>query len=591
MASTPYSLSVTDGTELQLSLTGPQGPAGPTGATGPQGLKGDKGEKGDKGDTGATGAAGPNTVTTATTTTITGLLKGNGSTVLAATAGTDYAAAIHTHVSADIVDASSDGQTNPGKLLKTDAYGALQIEELTLGNQTIGTNGGLRVVGTNNAATIFNYNDTSAELLFGSTSGTIMVGANNLSDLSSASTARTNLGLGTTDSPTFGAVSATGTMSGSLSDSILNLAQTWNTTGTPTAIKLNVTDTASNANSLLMDLQVGGSSKFRIHKNAPNIQIGTLNQYPFSGYEILQNGIVACVLRPINNVFGLINSMNLVWGTAPGHLLYDLALCRDSADTLAQRRGTNPQTFRLYNTYTDASNYERGFLKWNSNVLEIGTEAAGTGAARNLTLAPAGGTTSVTGNLTASGTVSAANLSLTNPLSLANGGTGGTDASTARTNLGLGSAADLRSILGIQVKAGTSTGLSSVGVTDITGLTGFTLEADTTYKLELHYLWTSASSNFQIEFVTTGSFYRGGTTPALGQAMTNVGAFSTSVFVNDTTFQLRGSVGENRTNIPFFGYAVFKTNTSGTGKLQLNLLSGSTLSTITSSVAMLTKMS
>ena len=181
--------------------------------------------------------------------------------------------------------------------------------------------------------------------------------------------------------------------------------------------------------------------------------------------------------------------------------------------------------------------------------------------------------------------------SVAGTLPVANGGTGGTDASTARTNLGLGSAADLRSILGIQVKAGTSTGLSSVGVTDITGLTGFTLEADTTYKLELHYLWTSTSSNFQIEFVTTGSFYRGGTTPALGQAMINVGAFSTSTFVNSTTFQLRGSVGENRTNIPFFGYAVFKTNTSGTGKLQLNLLSGSTLSTITSSVAMLTKMS
>jgi len=31
MATTPYTLSITEGTELQISLTGPQGPAGPTG--------------------------------------------------------------------------------------------------------------------------------------------------------------------------------------------------------------------------------------------------------------------------------------------------------------------------------------------------------------------------------------------------------------------------------------------------------------------------------------------------------------------------------------------------------------------------------
>lgn len=114
-------------------------------------------------------------------------------------------------VSADITDATSDGQTNPGKLLKTDAYGALQIEELTLGNSTVGTAGGLRVVGTNNAAAIFNDNDTSAALVFGSTSGTIMVGANNLSDLTSASTARTNLGAGTAGDAIFQATTYTGT--------------------------------------------------------------------------------------------------------------------------------------------------------------------------------------------------------------------------------------------------------------------------------------------------------------------------------------------------------------------------------------------
>jgi hypothetical protein len=64
----------------------------------------------------------------------------------------------------------------------------------------------------------------------------------------------------------------------------------------------------------------------------------------------------------------------------------DLILARDAAGTLAQRNGTNAQAFNLYNTFTDASNYERGFMKWNSNVLEIGTEAAGTGTNRSIRL-------------------------------------------------------------------------------------------------------------------------------------------------------------------------------------------------------------
>ena len=45
---------------------------------------------------------------------------------------------------------------------------------------------------------------------------------------------------------------------------LINLAQTWNTTGVPTLIKANVTNTASGAGSLLMDLQVGGVSKFSV---------------------------------------------------------------------------------------------------------------------------------------------------------------------------------------------------------------------------------------------------------------------------------------------------------------------------------------
>lgn len=59
-----------------------------------------------------------------------------------------------------------------------------------------------------------------------------------------------------------GILASTGySLTGSDATSMIDLAGTWNTTGTPTAIKLNITNTASNAASLLMDLQVGGVSK------------------------------------------------------------------------------------------------------------------------------------------------------------------------------------------------------------------------------------------------------------------------------------------------------------------------------------------
>lgn len=63
-------------------------------------------------------------------------------------------------------------------------------------------------------------------------------------------------------------------------------------------------------------------------------------------------------------------------------------LVGDAANILALRNGgTNlspvPQTFRIYNYYTDASNYERAGITWSSNVAVFdGGTAAGTGTAR-----------------------------------------------------------------------------------------------------------------------------------------------------------------------------------------------------------------
>lgn len=61
-------------------------------------------------------------------------------------------------------------------------------------------------------------------------------------------------------------------------------------------------------------------------------------------------------------------------------------LVSEAANTLALRNSTAAQTFRIYNTFTDASNYERATLTWSSNVFRLNTEAAGTGTVRDINI-------------------------------------------------------------------------------------------------------------------------------------------------------------------------------------------------------------
>jgi hypothetical protein len=73
------------------------------------------------------------------------------------------------------------------------------------------------------------------------------------------------------------AIASTGySLTGSSAVSLVDLAGTWNTTGTPTALKLNITDTASDAGSLLLDLQVGGTSKAKVDKDGDILTTGSV---------------------------------------------------------------------------------------------------------------------------------------------------------------------------------------------------------------------------------------------------------------------------------------------------------------------------
>jgi hypothetical protein len=181
------------------------------------------------------------------------------------------------------------------------------------------------------------------------------------------------------------------------SNPVLNLTQTWNNaSATFTGIKLNATNTASGASSLLMDLQVGGTSQFNFNKSgtitlaggvllSTNSQTIRCNNGAADGEFFLtsnnQGNIVS--ISDLGIAFNSIRQFGWSSGSA-SRLTRDLYLSRDAAGILAQSNGTSAQTFRIYNTYTDASNYERGVFDWqtSSNVLTIGTQNAGTGTAR-----------------------------------------------------------------------------------------------------------------------------------------------------------------------------------------------------------------
>lgn len=112
----------------------------------------------------------------------------------------------------------------------------------------------------------------------------------------------------------------------------------------------------------------------------------TAGMYAFAGGVGLSYG----GLRASITALGVVINSGQLLGWAPGGAgsPADAILTRDAADTIAQRNGANAQAFRVYNTYTDGSNYERAGITWSANVCYVGTVEgrAGTGQARTVAL-------------------------------------------------------------------------------------------------------------------------------------------------------------------------------------------------------------
>lgn len=100
-------------------------------------------------------------------------------------------------------------------------------------------------------------------------------------------------------------VSSGFSLTGSSAVSLMDLSGTWNTTGTPTAIKLNMTDTASNASSLLLDLQTASTSRFSVTKT------GAATALTLSASELTTTSTTANVSSIVTTGYSLTGSSAL----------------------------------------------------------------------------------------------------------------------------------------------------------------------------------------------------------------------------------------------------------------------------------------
>lgn len=165
----------------------------------------------------------------------------------------------------------------------------------------------------------------------------------------------------------------------------------WSTSGTGLGV-----NAASGFTGNLLDLQVNGAAVLRVSGNSnATFAYGVTANGGFISNNSNCNFSNILALTFASPFFvQTFNDGAYAWSsTISANGSHDLAIRRDAANTLAQRNGTNAQTFRCYGTYTDASNYVRAALSSTSTAVTLAAETAGTGADNvplNLTAAGTG---------------------------------------------------------------------------------------------------------------------------------------------------------------------------------------------------------
>lgn len=186
----------------------------------------------------------------------------------------------------------------------------------------------------------------------------------------------------------------------------MELTQTWNGSGvTFKGRRVSITDTASQALSVLDELVVGGSVKFRVLKTG-HIQgqdVGIQGSYVYmnGGYVLFGRQDVSLVenqsaagIDGFYTISGGVFAWNASSTTPVGGVGDETRMERDASGIIAfkPRNGASvPHSLRIYRAITDTNNYQRQAFQHGADYFEWAAETAGTGTDNiDLRLTPAG---------------------------------------------------------------------------------------------------------------------------------------------------------------------------------------------------------
>ncbi|MEB3207322.1 MAG: hypothetical protein VKK63_00205, partial [Synechococcus sp.] len=159
---------------------------------------------------------------------------------------------------------------------------------------------------------------------------------------------------------------------------VLDLSQTWNDGSVAfTALRINVTNTASSGASLLIDatasngtdyFRVARSGQVQINRTAASVAAIAV----VTGNISTDNGTVSANFHSQLNSSGVALGSNrlVAWGsTTDANSTPDIIILRDAANTLGQRNADNAQASLIYGRHTSSTNYQRLAIRTKSVTL------------------------------------------------------------------------------------------------------------------------------------------------------------------------------------------------------------------------------